>query len=225
MPQTCPHGRNNTHGRINKTCLLPTAYLPPIEYFVRLYAYTKVHIEANENFTKQTYRNRCIIATSTGPQTLTIPVEKPLGDKCPIRDVQISNHGNWPHTHWNALIAAYRNSPFFEFYADDFRPLYEKPPKYLFDFNETLRRTVCRLIDFVPNVQPTKTYRHNPPSTDDCRQTINPKNNNRETTFDVDPYYQVFQTKNGFLPNMSIVDLLFNMGPESLIYIHRAAQR
>ncbi|MBQ8866357.1 MAG: WbqC family protein [Bacteroidaceae bacterium] len=200
-----------------------TAYLAPVSYYAQLYAATEgACIEQWEHYVKQTYRNRCIIATAQGPLPLTIPTESNGGEKCLMRDVRISDHGNWRHLHWNALEAAYRQSPFFEYYADDFRPFYERKITFLLDFNERLRELVCNLIGFEPRVGLSTEYLHEVPAGDtDLRTLIHPKRPCTEALpgYAPRPYYQVFKERHGFLPDLSIVDLLFNMGPESLLVI------
>lgn len=200
-----------------------TAYLAPVSYYVQLYAATEgTRIEQWEHYVKQTYRNRCVIATAQGPLPLTIPTESNGGKKCLMRDVRISDHGNWRHLHWNAIESAYRQSPFFEYYADDFRPFYEKKYDFLLDFNEQLRELVCNLIGFSPRVELSTEYLREVPAGDtDLRTLIHPKRPCIEALPDYTPrpYYQVFKERHGFLPDLSIVDLLFNMGPESLLVI------
>jgi hypothetical protein len=198
--------------------ILSTAYLPPVQYFTKLYKYDKVWSEQYDNYLKQTYRNRCVIAAPDGPLALTVPVEKYDGLKCPMKEIRISDHGRWRHLHWNALVSAYENSPFFEYYADDFLPFYEKKWTFLCDYNEALVATVCELIDLEPVISRTTAYKQQTgDGCDDFRETIHPKHGfSDDAAFVPQPYYQVFQSRNGFLPNLSIVDLLFNMGPESL---------
>lgn len=109
--------------------LLSSTYFGPVQWYQKLNRYDECVIEQYDNFQKQTYRNRCIIATTNGPQALTVPVERPDGarlDKTLMRDVRISDHGSWRHLHWNALASAYGESPFFEYYQDDLRPFFEK---------------------------------------------------------------------------------------------------
>ncbi len=202
-------------------CYLSSAYLGPVSYYSKLYAADTVYMERCEHYSKQTYRNRCVIASAGGPLALTIPTESNGGEKCLMRDVRISDHGNWRHLHWNALESAYRQTPFFEYYADEFRPFYEHQIKYLFDFNEGLRHLVCSLIGFTPRVIPTGEYLHEvPEGTLDLRNSIHPKQDFRlDPSFVAHPYYQVFKARHGFLPDLSIADLLFNMGPESLLVL------
>ena len=112
--------------------LLSSAYLAPVQYYTKLMpSKGKVYIEAFDNYIKQTYRNRCIIADANGPLALTIPIEKTYQEKTLMRDIRISDHGNWRHQHWNALEAAYRHTPFFLYYEDNFRPFYEKKIEFL----------------------------------------------------------------------------------------------
>ena len=203
---------------------LSTTYLGPVQYYCKLLSFNTVMMETNENYLKQTFRNRCIIATADGLQSLTIPIDKPAMRhhqlsivNCPlsiIKDIRISDHGNWRHIHWNALVSAYGQSPFFEYYEEDFAPLYNQKIRFLFDWNEQLRAVVCELLDIHPNVHFTSVYYHDVPN--DYRETIRPKHPGIDNSFYPQPYYQVFREKHGFLPNLSIVDLLFNMGPEAV---------
>jgi len=197
-------------------CILPSAYLAPISYYVQLNRYEKNWIEVCDNYQKQSYRNRCVIAATDGPLPLTVPVVKPEGGKVQMREVKISDHGNWRHLHWNALQSAYRNSPFFEYYADDFAPFYEKKWEFLADFNEELCHLLCRLIDIQPVMNRTSAYHPVLDDVDDYRERIHPR---LPSVSNVKPYYQVFRDRLGFLPDLSIVDLLFNMGPESVLYL------
>lgn len=207
--------------------LLSTAYLAPIEYYVKLLTAGRVRVEQYDHYMKQTYRNRCIIAGPDGPLPLTVPVVKPDTPKCFMRDIRISDHGNWRHLHWNALESAYNHTPFFEYYKDDFRPFYERKYDFLMDFNEELCRTVCALIDMEPRMERTTDYCCTAPEgEEDYRERIHPKRDYRteDPAFHPVPYYQVFQERLGFLPNLSIVDLLFNMGPESLLVLERCGK-
>ena len=202
--------------------LLSTTYFGPVQWYQKLHRAELVLIEQWESFQKQTYRNRCEIATTNGIQALTVPIvrdESPL-----IKDIRIRDHGNWRHLHWNAIKSAYGESPFFEYYQDDIRPFFEKRWDYLLDFNEAIREVVCDLLDIHPNVSLTSDYSpstlHLPPSTKtDYREAINPKHPAPDPDFTPKPYYQVYANKHGFLPNLSILDLLMNMGPESIFYL------
>lgn len=204
------------------TVYLSTAYLGPIQQYSKIASAQTIYIETAENYLKQTYRNRCTIAAANGPLSLSVPILKPDTLKCLTKDIRISDHGNWRHLHWNALTSAYRMSPFFEYYEEDFAPFYEKRFSFLFDFNEELRRLICQLIDIDPCIIYTDHY--NPSVPNDFRETIRPKHPGEDAAFHALPYYQVFQEKHGFIANLSIVDLLFNMGPESILVLNASAR-
>lgn len=201
-------------------CLLSSCYLPPVQWFTKLCGYERVWVEQYDNYTKQTFRNRCIIDSPEGPLSLSLPVEKISAGKCLMKDVRISDHNHWRSIHWHALSSSYLSSPFFEYYQDDFRPFYERKWTFLIDFNEELVAKCCELIDLQPNILRTHEYTAQDSQRCDFRSSIHPKQNfENDTEFVATPYYQVFQHKHGFLPNLSIVDLIFNMGPEALLVL------
>lgn len=204
------------------TALLQTTYFGPIQWYQKLHRYDHCLIEQYDSFQKQTYRNRCVIATANGVQALTVPVEH-SDDKVLTKDLRISDHNQWRRVHWNALQSAYSESPFFEYYADDLHPFFEKKYEFLLDFNEAIRQKVCELIDIHPNVEYTSEYtsdiQHQTSDITDFREVINAKHPQPDAEFNAKTYWQVFQHKHGFLPNLSILDLLFNMGPESIFYL------
>ena len=197
------------------TVLLSTTYFGPVQWYQKLYRSDEAEIEQWESFQKQTYRNRCLIAAPNGIQALTVPVEHTVSPL--IKDLKVSDHGNWRHLHWNALVTAYSESPFFEYYQDDIRPFYEQRWDYLLDYNEAICTKICELIDIQPKVTLTGEYSRS--SDNDYREAIRPKHSAPDPDFTPRPYYQVYQQKHGFLPNLSILDLLFNMGPESIFYL------
>lgn len=208
------------------TALLQTTYFGPIQWYQKLYRYDHCLIEQYDSFQKQTYRNRCVIASANGTQALTVPIEHlPLtSHPSPlVKDLRISDHNQWRRVHWNALQSAYSESPFFEYYADDLRPFFEKKYVFLIDFNEDIRQKVCELIDFKPSVEYTKEFTSdNSLQTSvifDFRDVINAKHPKPDTDFEAKEYWQVFQHKHGFQSNLSILDLLFNLGPESVFYL------
>ena len=200
--------------------LLSSAYFAPIQWYQKLNRYDSCLIEQHDNFVKQTYRNRCVIASANGPQALSIPVEKFEGQKCPMKDVRISDHDNWRHQHWNALLSSYGESPFFEYYEDDIRPFFERKWKYLYDFNWEITLKMCELIDIMPCMRRTDAYLMDvSDGIVDFREIIRPKHPGVDTDFVPRRYYQVYQQKFGFLSNLSILDLLFNEGNESVLYL------
>lgn len=221
--------------------ILSTTYFGPVQWYQKLCRYDSVLIERCDTYRKQTYRNRCIIATANGLQALTVPVERPGGaGRLLTRDVRISDHGNWRHLHWHALMSAYSESPFFDYYADDLRPFFERRWEYLCDFNQAICATVCGLLDIRPSVAFTDAYcpAAEPAGAagaaggatlpqamaggsvaDDYRDAIDPKHPMPDGSFEPRPYYQVFARRHGFRPNLSVLDLLFNMGPEGIFWL------
>jgi len=186
--------------------LFPSYYLAPISYYARMVKCDTYCIDTDEPYRKQTLRNRCYIASPNGPLALTIPVVKFVPCHTPMRDIRISDHGNWRHLHWNALQSSYGRTPFFEFYADDFAPFYEKKWEFLVDYNQALQEKVCELIGM--NSLP---------------HSITPSLPHSITSslpHSITSYYQLFSDRHGFMPDLSIVDLLFNMGPESILYLN-----
>ena len=209
--------------------ILATTYFGPVQWYQKLNRFDDVLMEQHEHFLKQTYRNRCVIATTQGQQALTVPVEAPVGEgvalsKTPIKDVRISNHGKWRTEHWNALQSAYGESPFFEFYEDDIRPFFENRWEFLLDFNMAITEKMCELLDIHPHIELTSSYQNSLPIGEgwgetDFRTIIHPKHPREDSDFSPKPYYQVYKERFGFLPNLSILDLLFNMGNEAVLYL------
>ncbi len=193
-----------------RTVLLSSAYLPPVSFFSAMAGASDVIIEQYDSYCKQTYRNRCLIAGANGIQTLTIPIIRPSSPGQPMKDVRISDHGEWRHQHWNALESAYMNTPYYMYYQDDFRPFYEKKWEFLLDFNMELTQVILKLAHMSVQLSLTDSYYNNPDDITDLRILVN----TMEQSSNAKPYWQVFQQKHGFLPNLSAVDLLFNMGPE-----------
>lgn len=206
---------------------LSSAYLAPVQYYSK-FLDNRVYIEQHENYLKQSFRNRCMIVSANGVMPLSIPVEHASGAKIPIRDIRIAEHGNWQHLHWNAIVSAYSSTPFFEYYQDDFYPFYNKKYRFLFDLNEEMRHMIFGLLNIdTHNILYTAGYKRDFSENEtDLRGAIHPK---KEWESDLDffpcPYYQVFSQKFGFKPNMSIIDLLFNMGNESIIVLMNSSRR
>lgn len=209
------------------TALLQTTYFGPVQWYQKLARYDHCLIEQYDSYQKQTYRNRCVIATANGLQALTVPVEhankQPTANSQLIKDLRISDHNQWRRIHWNALQSAYSESPFFEYYADDIRPFFEQRYDYLIDFNEAIRQKMCELIDIYPKVDytteylPTLNTQHS--TQHDFREVIHAKHPLPDADFQPRSYWQVFQHRYGFQSNLSILDLLFCMGPESIFYL------
>ena len=205
---------------------LPCCYLAPVSHYSLYYRADEVRLEVCDHFVKQTLRNRCYIDSPNGALALTIPVVKTEG-KTLMRDIRISDHGNWRHQHWVALESSYRQSPFFEYYADDFAPFYEKKWEFLADFNEELIALVASLLDIQKPVTRTTSYQEQPFQTL-SNSPVRGRTLSGEAMGMSSPpyggvrgglYYQVFASRHGFLPDLSIVDLLFNEGPEGVLWL------
>ncbi len=195
-------------------------YLGPIAYYNALGKANTVLLEQYEYYEKQSYRNRCNIAGPNGVLSLSIPVEKKTGDKTVIRDIRISEHGEWQMQHWKSIESAYNSTPFFEYYKDDFIGFYHKKWNFLWDFNLELQATILDLLELEPSIKFTSDY--NIILKENCldlRQSFHPKKENLQISNT--PYYQVFEQRFGFQPNLSIIDLLFNMGNESQLIIQQ----
>ena len=219
--------------------ILSSAYLAPVHYYTKLYSSALAQVpvieERADHYVKQTYRNRCIIAGDDGPIALTIPVSAPplpcrgSLSKTPTGEVLISDHGDWRHQHWQAIVSAYRSSPYFEYYADDFERVFHDETALLVDFNAALRDLVLDCLDLHPIIQVnTEHYldaslHEAEGELHDYRETIRPKiPYTFDPTFRPATYWQVFASRHGFLPNLSIIDLLFNMGPESRLVLRNS---
>ena len=198
--------------------LLSTTYFGPVQWYQKLYRHGEAMIEVCESFQKQTYRNRCLIATAQGVQALTVPVEGSKASRL-VADLRISDHGNWRHQHWQAITSAYGDSPFLEYYEDDLRPFFfEHQWERLVDFNDAIVRRMCELLDIHPVLKNTTEFER-VVGFADYREAISPKHPLPDPEFVPRPYYQVFSQRHGFLPNLSILDLLLNMGPEAIFFL------
>lgn len=198
--------------------VLPTTYFGPVSYYAALMHEQDIVIEACEHYVKQTLRNRCIIATNQGLQVLSINVQKGNRPQTPIREIQLSDHGNWMHQHLYALATNYGNSPFFEYYIDEIEEVMRHGHDgSLFGLNEALRRKVCELIGFEPDVRYSDQWMGGVTESEQWLQGL---------TYQYLPqtYYQVpvAEGRQSFQQDMSILDLLFNMGPESLLVLNNS---
>ena len=171
---------------------MTTAYLGSIQYYRKLLR-EGLPVDLSVSYRKQTCMNRCYIDSPHGALALSVPVVNPHG-RTPVGEILISEHGNWRHQHWNALVSSYRQTPYFDYYAEDFYPFYhEQRWQKLADFNADLHTAVMRLLEPYPLLEESRCLR--------------------------EPYYQLFAPRHGFIEDLSIVDLLFNMGPESVYYL------
>lgn len=196
--------------------LIIPPYAGNIQYYSLFAHYNEVLMERYAHYVKQTYRNRCQILTANGMMNLTIPVEKVSGEKILDKDVRISST-DWQRVHWTAIESAYNNSPFFLYYEDDIRPMYEKKFDFLLDFNLQLQETLVSLLGLNTKFRLTENYIDSHEY--DLRETLSPKYKGETSNFNPKPYYQVFKEKFGFVENLSVFDLLFNMGNESILIL------
>ena len=198
--------------------IFPLFYLPPVSYFSALRANDfEFLIEAKEHFPKQTFRNRAKISSPNGSLDLYIPVVKGSKVHTLIKDVKISYDFKWQRLHWLSLQNSYRNSAYFEYYEDELAPFYHQKFEFLFDYNLGLFEWVLTKLKKNTEIELTEEYIKDPVLQADYRNRLNFKN--PEVLFPPEPYFQVFEDRNGFIPNLSIVDLLFSQGPQAKFII------
>ncbi len=191
------------------TIILPTTYFGNIEYFSALSKFNNILIEAHEHYEKQTSRNRCYIVTANGPLILTVPVNHSNTLKTKTKDVTIDYSKNWQKQHFRAIESGYRRSPYYEYYIDDLMFVFEKKEKYLLDLNQKILHELCELVKLKINIETTNVYNEISKNQDDLLTNYHNTKNSKTK-----PYLQTFSSKHDFFPNMSIIDLLFNMGSD-----------
>ena len=202
--------------------LIDLSYLPPLQWFSKVNAREKVTLEACEHYRKGSYRNRCHIAGAQGLLRLSVPLTAGKNAQMPVREVRIAAEQPWQQQHWQSIQSAYGKSPFFEYYADDLRPFYEKKYERLWDWNFALLQCVTELIGADVTYTFSDTYyKVPPPDTLDFRGGVHPNPHKAlpDPEFEHVPYEQVFTEKHGFLPNLSILDALFCKGPETILLL------
>jgi hypothetical protein len=195
--------------------ILSTAYFPPAEYFSLIKEADTIFIENEENYIKQTYRNRCKILASNGVQILSIPVKRGITTKTQIREVEIDYSKRWQQVHLRALMASYNSSPFFQYYFEDIRHQITRNFRFLLDLNDELLDICVRILRLNKCVSYTNYFEPPTGMENDFRQRISPR---IPSAYHQKEYYQVFGKPN-FVSGLSILDLLFNMGPESSDYL------
>ncbi|RZL45751.1 MAG: hypothetical protein EOP00_16825 [Pedobacter sp.] len=197
--------------------IFPLFYLPPIGYFSALKENNfNFNIEKHEHFVKQTYRNRASIASPDGVLDLMIPVVKGSKFKTPIKDVKISYDAKWQRLHWLSLQTCYRSSAYFEYYEDGLAPFYEKKYEFLFDYNLELLNWLLKQMKQNQADNFTAEYNTDISAALDYRSKFN---KNAIHLGETKNYFQVFSDRNQFIPNLSIIDLLFNQGPQLKTYL------
>ncbi|MBI9032837.1 MAG: WbqC family protein [Bacteroidales bacterium] len=201
--------------------IFPTALFPPVEYFVKLVQSPKVIIDSNEFFQKQSFRNRYEIAGPNSRQAMTACVTKANRPKTKVKDVKLSYTEDWQTKHWRSIITAYNTSPFFLYYMDDIEMFFKKEYPFLIDMNRESLNTLCEIIGIETEIKYAEKYIEESEPEFDFRNYFNPKKNNYQNP----EYTQVFEQVHGFMPNLSILDLLFNQGPDTLYYLETTLQR
>lgn len=196
--------------------LVSTAYLPPIEYFSLISKADEVFIEREENYVKQSYRNRCYLLSAHGRQLLSVPVYLGSQHKTPVKDITIDYSKRWQQVHLRAMIASYSSSPYFEFYFESLEKILSKKNDFLIDLNMELMETVLEILKMKTKISFSTTFEPPGEMENDFRYKINPKD---ESQFSVKEYFQVFDSGTGFVQGLSIIDLIFNMGPEAVNYL------
>lgn len=203
---------------MSKSIILSASYLPPISYF---HAISKnegdIVLDKYEHFPKQTYRNRTRIATANGVLDLIVPIQHGRKERIAMKDVKINYDHDWQRLHWLSIQTAYRSSPYFEFYEDEFRPFYENKYELLFDFNEMQLQLILKCLKLKRTLAYTEKFEKEYPEALDLRNVIHPKKESLLPS--PKPYYQLFEERNGFLPDLSVLDLIFNQGPQSKNYL------
>jgi WbqC-like protein family len=195
--------------------LLSTAYFPPAEYFSAIKLADRILIEKEENYIKQTYRNRCRILSSAGILSLSVPVMKGPFLKAPVGEIVIDYSKRWQQVHLRAFKSSYGTSPYFQYYFETIEKAILGNHKYLIDLNYELLSLCLDMVRIQRSVAFTSSFEPHEEKESDFRYLISPK---KTSSYSARPYFQVFAI-NGFVPNLSILDLLFNMGPESAEYL------
>ena len=209
------HTRTITNNFFVGEALFSTAYLPPISAFAAMMHAEKIIFEKHEHFVKQTFRNRALIYTANGLKQLIIPIKHGNLYRVPMHEVRISYDASWNKIHWRSLESAYRKSPYFEYFESDLKPFFETPPEKLFDFNLLLIEKIFAMLKLNFNPEFTLAYEKEYAGVKDFRNYFGPEKRN----LNLASYQQVFSDRHKFIPDLSILDLMFNKGMESKSYL------
>ena len=202
--------------------LLVTSYWPNLHYFFYVLNASIINIEQFDNYSKQSYRNRTQILSANGILNLSIPIKKNKSEKV-VNSIEISYKEDWQKNHWRAITSAYKNSPYFDFFEEDLKVFYSNKYNLLIDYNTDQLKFIIKVLKQKKNIQLTKQYESNPESVIDLRTIIHPKQSylsDKLVANKLDQsYYQTFENKISFTPNLSILDLLFNKGLHTIDYL------
>lgn len=202
---------------MNKSGLFYPAYFPAISQYVAMTQVEEIWFETDDHFQKQTLRNRMTIYSPNGRQLLIVPIKHNKLSHQKTRDVKIDNSENWQKQHWKSLEAAYRSSPYFEFFEDDLIPIFTKKQIFLKDLNEQSLTFINDALGLKIEPNYTEEYFKKAKQTLDYRHLVT-----KSDKTILKPYYQTFQEKCGFINNLSILDLIFNEGRKALDYLNTA---
>ena len=205
--------------------ILPTAYLGNIQYYTKLLQTADpVVIDLGEHYRKQSFRSRCEILGANGVIALTVPVYKTSGEKTPTREVRIDHSKAWRHQHWNSIHSAYKNSPYFDYYAEALEPIYQKQYDLLWELNRDLQQAVLDILEINIDFSYSEVYIDTGKDDRDWRNALSdkPRLNKPDPNFTPASYYQVFSERTAFVPNLSILDLIFCEGPSSAEIIQKS---
>ncbi|WP_299252152.1 WbqC family protein [uncultured Lacinutrix sp.] len=198
------------------TILIHPTYFPTIATFVAITKADHVVLETQDNYQKQTYRNRSYIYAANGKLQLSVPVIFSQKNRQKYSEVQIANDYKWQDNHWKSLESAYRTSPFYEYYIDELQPLFTETFNSILEFNMKCLEVICECLQLEINITKTEVFEREPENIKDYRGLVNAK---KENIIALEPYNQVFYTKHGYINNLSILDLLFNEGPNTISYL------
>jgi hypothetical protein len=210
--------------RVPEKAWLPLAYLGPVAWYSKYFLHPCIFIECYDHYNKQSYRNRCLIYSANGPLSMSIPVLTGSSHKILVKDIRIDNSRAWRRLHMKGIESSYRSAPFYEYYIDSLLPCYHKKYSFLLDLNIGLHSVLLKQLNINATITLTDNYVTDAGEQSvDYRESLHPKKSHTEDPYFISvPYRQVFMERFGFIPNLSIIDLLFNMGAEATEVLRRS---